>query len=583
MHYRFLALVFTFFLPLTNSSVHAVEVLTKSAVTKVTVFPSGAQIVRTAKIDLAAGDQIIVLQDLPERLIPSSLRVEGAGEKSFEIGSVDSKRIYVNVKNKQGVLDKNERQKLEDIIERLSDENTLLTSRINAAQTQRRLMERLTDLPGRSPGRPFDKQGGDSGAGMFSVESWGQIFDLIGARMSVADDLILQYRKEQRKKTKDIAKLKKRLSEQPAKKERQMEVRVAVHASEQMSGSLKIKYQVREASWRPFYDARLATGEKGVKPMLSLTRRAGIRQWSGEDWSNVKLSLSTTSPQKGSQAPVLVPKRLDLLSNIPVAAKPAPGYLADKVRGRGRGMARTEMMSQDTAAAPLAPVVELKKRRMMARERRASVKQYTFQAVFGIPGLISILPTGDEKKVAISSDKLEPSLKIRAVPKVNSTAFLYAKFTHDKKATPLLPGSVALYRDGTFAGNGSMPLINAGDEYELGFGADEAVKVVRAEIKRTKGKAGVFTKSKTDEQRYTIKITNLHQTAIDMEVIDQIPYSVNENVVVRLLPSSTTPSRQNIKDKRGILAWDFKLGEGQEKLINLDYTITWPADRRLRR
>ncbi len=579
MQFRFFALIFALFLPITNSSAQAADILVKSVVTNVTVFPSGAQIVRTAKIDLPAGDQTIVLQDLPERLIPSSLRVEGEGGKSFEIGSVDSKRIYVNVKDVKGVLDKSERKELEDQIERLGDEMTLLTSRISAAQTQRRLMERLTDLPGQSPGSPFDKQGGGAGAGLFSVENWGKIFDLIGTRLAVADDLILKYGKQKREKAKNIAKLKKRLSEQPPKKERQMEVRVAVHAGAQISGVLKIKYQVREASWRPFYDARLATGAKGVKPTLALLRRAGIRQWTGEDWSNVKLSLSTTTPQKGAQAPILRPKRLDLVTNYPAAKPTSTGYLSGKVRG----MARKEMMSEDLMAAAPAPVLEQKRKRYAARQRGASIRQYAFQAVFDIPGRISILPTGDEKKVAISSDKIDPRLIIKTVPKINTTAFLYAKFTHDKKATPLLPGSVALYRDGTFTGNGHLPLVNAGDEYELGFGADDAVKVVRSEVKRTKGQAGVFTSSKTDEQRYIVKITNLHQSAIDVEVIDQIPFSVNEKIVVRLLPSSTKPSRQNIKDKRGILAWDFKLEQGREKLINLDYTITWPADRTLSR
>ena len=576
MHFRLLAVGFMLFLPFTNGVVYAQEVFVKSAVTNVTVFPSGAQIVRTAKIDLASGNQTIVLQDLPERLITSSLRVEGAGGASFEIGSVDTTRIYVNVADSKEGLDKSERQQLEQRVERLMDESNLLTSRINAAQTQRRLMERLTELP--SQRGAAEKQPEGPGAGLFAVENWGRIFDLIGARMNVADDLILKYRKDQRQKNKEIVRLKKRLTEQPPKKERQMEVRVAIHASAKMTGSLKIKYQVREASWRPFYDARLATGGKGRKPALSLTRRAGIRQWSGEEWNNVKLSLSTTSPQKGSQAPVLYPRRLDLVPDYPVAAKPASGY----VTGRLRSMAREED-KMESALAP-APVVQLKKsKRKVAVERRARVRQYAFQAVFDIPGLMSVLSTGDEKKVAISSDKMNPVIKIKAVPKLNTTAFIYASFTHDKTATPLLPGAVALYRDGTFSGNGHMPLINAGDEHALGFGVDDAVKIVRSEVKRTKGEAGVFTSSKTDEQRYIIKVTNLHQTPVDVEITDQIPFSVNEKIIVRLLPSSTKPSRQNIKDKRGILAWDFKLQPGAEKQIKLDYTITWPADKRLRR
>jgi uncharacterized protein (TIGR02231 family) len=564
------------------TTAYAKDIVVKSTVSKVTVFPSGAQIVRDVKIDLLAGDQTVIVQGMPERLITSSLRVEGTGGKSFEIGAVDSKRILVDVVGKDGVLDKTERARLEKEIERIGDESAVLLARIKAAETQRRLIERLSELPGKSPVRGDNRDGERSDAALFSVDNWEKIFDLIGTRMAVADDLILKYRQERREKTRQINKLKKRLAQQPAKKERQMEVRVAIASNEAMKAGLRIKYQVREASWRPFYDARLSTGEKGAKPRMVLTRRAAIRQWSGEDWKNVKLSLSTTSPQKGAQAPVLRPKRLDLAPPMlpKGAAKPSANYYADKVGGLLRSEMDDEMM-----AAPAAPMVAraLKKRRVRAVERRAVVRQYAFQAVFDIPGIITVLPTGDEKKVAISGDSIEPALTIKTVPKLNSTAFLYAKFTHDKKATPLLPGAVALYRDGTFTGNGFLPLVNAGEEHALGFGADDAVKVTRDEIKRTKGKSGVFTTSKVDERRYQIKIINRHSTPVNIEVADQIPYSVNEKVVVRLLPTSTRPSRQNIKEKRGILAWDFKLEAGGEKLIKLDYSITWPANQTLSR
>ncbi len=578
MQSRLYLTLFLLFAPLSNITAFAGEAKTPSQVVKVTVFPSGASIIRSAKIDLVAGDQTIVLQGLPERLIRRSLRVEGAGDKSFEIGSVDAKPVLVDMG--KGALDKTERAQLEEQIERLGDESNLLTSRISAAQTQRRLMERLSTLPGQPMPQPFAAGPAPKGSagGVMTVESWGKIFDLIGARMKIADDLILKYQQQRRKKQKEIAKLKKRLAQEPPKKDRQMEVRVAIHADEAMSGSLKIKYQVREASWRPFYDARLATGQKGTRPSLVLTRRAGIRQWSGEDWSNVKLSLSTTSPQRGAQAPVLHPKRLDIVRPYPVDKPKAAGY------GRGLRSVMRPDVAQEMMAAPAPPVMALKKRRVArAVERKAVIRKYAFQAVFGIPGQITILSTGDEKKVAISRDVINAKLKIKTVPKLNSTAFLYAKFTHGKKQTPLLPGSVALYRDGIFAGNGAMPLVNAGDEHSLGFGADDAVKVTRAQIKRTKGEAGVFTSSKVDERRYVIKVTNLHETPVDVEVVDQIPYSVNEQVVVRLLPSSTKPGRQNIKDKRGILGWDFTLAPGKEKRINLDYTITWPADKELTR
>ena len=108
------------------SPVHGLELEVKSSVTKVVVFPSGAQVVRSAKIDLVEGDQTIILKGLPERLIGSSLRVEGEGDASFEIGAVDSKRVLVDIIAKDNILDKSERKKLEKQIEGLGDEVALL-------------------------------------------------------------------------------------------------------------------------------------------------------------------------------------------------------------------------------------------------------------------------------------------------------------------------------------------------------------------------------------------------------------------------------------------------------------------------
>ncbi len=555
----------------------AKDIEVKSGIVAVTVFPSGAQITRRAKIDLVKGDQTIVLRGLPERLIESSLRVEGEGEAEFEIGAVDSKRVLVDIIARDDVLDKSQRKKLEQEIERLADENSRLDERIRTLETQRQLMFRLAELPAQSASGPEGARG-RAGAAVYAVEDWGRIYDLIGQRLDMASEQLLKYRQQQREKNRQIGKLKKRLAQQPARKERQMQVRVAISSPAAVKGGLKIKYQVREASWRPFYDARLSTGVKGARPQLRLTRRAGIRQWSGEDWKNVKIALSTTSPQKGAEAPVLHPERLDLRVEYPVSSA-APGY-ADKIAGVVGKKAASEMME----AAPAPRALRMAKPKMrVARERRARVRQYAFQAVFEIPGKIEVKSTGDEKKVAISSDKIAPRLKVKTVPRLNTTAYLYAGFTHDSKAVPLLPGAVALYRDGTFTGNGHLPLVNGGDKHELGFGADEAVKVTRAEIKRHKGKTGVFTSSKVDERRYLIRVTNRHQTPVDVEVIDRIPYSVNEKIVVRLLPTATRPDRRNIKDRRGILAWDFKLAAGEEKSIHLDYTITWPADRQLAR
>ena len=50
---------------------------------------------------------------------------------------------------------------------------------MNAAQTQRKLIEQLAGLPGRPPVQPLGGSAGSNGA-LYSADNWGQIFDLIG-------------------------------------------------------------------------------------------------------------------------------------------------------------------------------------------------------------------------------------------------------------------------------------------------------------------------------------------------------------------------------------------------------------------
>ena len=79
------------------------------------------------------------------------------------------------------------------------------------------------------------------------------------------------------------------------------------------------------------------------------------------------------------------------------------------------------------------------------KERGVQVDQNTFQAVFEVPGMVSIDSTGTIKKVRVASEDLTPEIKIRAVPRLDPTAYLYAKFIYEG-SVPILSGKVDLYR-----------------------------------------------------------------------------------------------------------------------------------------
>ena len=84
------------------------------------------------------------------------------------------------------------------------------------------------------------------------------------------------------------------------------------------------------------------------------------------------------------------------------------------------------------------------------------------------------------------------------------------------KGTPLLPGHVYLFRDGTFVGTGDMPLLQPGEDHDLGFGVDDQVKVKHAVLEEKRGESGLISTSHVDSRNFRVSVKNLHERPIDV-------------------------------------------------------------------
>jgi uncharacterized protein (TIGR02231 family) len=365
----------------------------------------------------------------------------------------------------------------------------------------------------------------------------------------------------------------------PAQDER-TEVKVFVNAGGPLEADMTIRYQVGSASWLPFYDARLASGTKAQAPKLQLVRRASIQQRSGESWEDVALALSTTRPGAGTAAPELQPMTIDYEPDAP-PPRPVAAPAMSRTISREAKVSddRTDGDEAGRAAGQLraksAPALEPQQ----AEERRASVETQAFQAIYAIAGRVTVPATGEAKRVQIDEAQLDPALTVRTVPKRDQKAYLYAKVTV-ARGTPILPGQVSLFRDSTFVGNGRLPLLAPGEEHELGFGVDDAVRVRHAIAEEKRAESGIITSSKTDTRSYRITIKNLHERAIPVTVIDQMPVSQNADIKIELL-GKTAPTKRDMEDKRGLLAWDMELKPDEEKAVEFGYRVTWPAAKKI--
>jgi uncharacterized protein (TIGR02231 family) len=538
----------------------AADVPATSKIEAVTVFPAGAEITRTAKVKLPAGEHTIILTDLPPTANPASIRVEGRATGKLEIGSVDSR--VLSIPRTDAALTATERKKIEVEIETLKDAKTVLNSQVQTAETQKALITNMTTLPQRPA----------PAAGQATGENWSQLLALIGSSMADVHKTILETQIKMREIDRKIADLSKKLAEVAPAQDSRLEVKVFANAGAALDADLVVRYQVAAAGWQPQYDARLTTGTKALPPKLQLTRRAMISQRTGEAWENIALTLSTARPSASSMAPGLQPMTVDFQPDrppVPVAMPaPAAAPMTRSMAPRGT----VEDAAGLTGRQEKAKMDEVV-------EQRAQIEASPFQALYILPGQLTVAATGEPKRVVIDTADLEPTLVVRATPKVEAKAYLYAKLTLPK-TTPYLPGAVALFRDQTFVGNGRLPMLTPGEEHELGFGADDAVRIKYANTDEKRSETGIISSSRNDARNFRITMTNKHERPISITITDQLPVSNNQEIKVEMT-AKPQPSKRDVEDKRGVIAWDDTLKPDEEKVIDFGYKITWPAAKQI--
>ncbi|WKA27664.1 mucoidy inhibitor MuiA family protein [Bradyrhizobium roseum] len=527
----------------------AADLAAVSAVDAVTVYPDGASVTRVVTLDLPAGDNSAVLKDFPLTLDPASLRVEGEAGVKLTIGAIDAKPPRAAPPVNLPELDKR--------IEALKDERVNLQGAIDAATARRKFAERFAEA---SPAGIGDK--GEARP----IAEWRAAFAAVGEEVASADSTIRDAGRKQRELDREIARLEQDRAQKPPSR---MEVRIELSAAAATKATLRVTYSVRNARWAPLYDARLDTGAKDRKPALELVRRAEITQNTGEDWSNVALAVSTVRTARGGSAPDLK----SLVVQYPQPPRPISAGAMSDMAMPSAAPAPQRLLRGAIGGKNEEPAME------KAVEQQAAADVSGFQVVFRIPGRVSLGAGEGAKGLRVSSANIAPDLAVRAVPVIDPTAFLEASFKQVEDA-PLLPGRVAIYRDGVFVGRGQMAAAAKDETVRLGFGADEKIKIERSVLKRNEGSAGlIVTTSKTDERSFKTTVRNGHDFPIRIAIEDQLPVSENEDIVVEMLPSTTAPSATNLRDRRGVLEWAYEAKAGEAKDINFAWRIRWPKDK----
>lgn len=533
----------------------AAEIELVSKIDRVTVYPDGAVVTRLGKASLLEGVSQIVLRGLPASVDPASIRVEAQGDGAFSIGAVDVRQVPGEARP---ALD----QVLEGKIRTLQGEKARLAGEIGAVEAKRATIENFGKT---GP----DKLGPDGKA--LPVADWPAVFDAIGTALVKVQGELLALRNRIADLDAEIAALEKARPLAPRAGQPKRDVAIAVEAKAPIAADISVSYRISGASWLPVYEARLTTGNSSGAAEIAFTRRAELRQRTGEDWNEVAVELSTTRSAQGTRAPELNPLR--------IAFYEPPVVYEERLRARLEAERSAKSQALSAAPAPIAPAPDMVDAAPKPAEvQTASVSAGAYQASFKVPGRVSIPQDGSSKAVVLTQTKVKPELSARATPELEEKAYLEASFSHEDEA-PLLAGEVYLHRDGAYIGKGRLGQVAPGDKVELGFGADDRLKVTRVPVRRRENDSGWLGSTRTDQREFKTVVKSLHAQPVKLTVTERVPFSENSTITVELLSQSTPPTEKQVGDKRGVSAWSFELAPGAQKEIRLAYRIKYPGDR----
>ena len=158
---------------------------------------------------------------------------------------------------------------------------------------------------------------------------------------------------------------------------------------------------------------------------------------------------------------------------------------------------------------------------------------------------------------------------------LDPTAYRIAEARNDSGQV-LLPGPATLWLDGAVIGANQLPLVAAGAELRLGFGAIDGLQLHRIVEQAQEGDRGVISKSNERNETVRVEVENLTGEAWPVRLIDRVPFGEQEDLEIGY---TATPkaTEENYDDKRGLLAWRFDLDAGAKQTVGLETTIRWPA------
>ena len=525
------------------------EAMVKPKPENVLVYLSGAQISGKTTVNLQPETKTIIFSDLSGYIDANSVQVKALAD--LTILSVNYRQNYLQ-------------PKVNTEVNALTDSLLIYQKELNRAALQKNaFQEEILVLQA-------NRSIGGSNTGV-NVSELAKMTDFMRSRFNEASIKKLELEEREQSIRTQIVKIQEQINSlKNTSSKPSGEIVVQIAQTKLSSAKFEVSYFVRNCGWSPNYDIRV----KDINTPAEITAKAIIRQNTGQDWSKVKLSLSTGNPSLGNSKPQLDAWPLYITDRSEPRRKRnySNGIEDDRSNAPQQDSYKSESLLSEVV------VVQSKKLRNVAGVTSSissaditRVSSTPTNAIFEISLPYTILSDSKENLVEIQRYEVAANYAFFAIPKLERDAFLVADLIGWDK-NELLPGDANVYFENNYVGKSYFDTRIVDDTLSFGLGRDNNVRITRNQVKELKEKVSFTGNQVRQTREFEIEIKNTRKTVAYLELEDQIPITTNQELSIELIGATDA-----VFDKQtGKLTWRLKLEPGESKKLTFGFTLKYP-------
>ncbi len=346
-------------------------------------------------------------------------------------------------------------------------------------------------------------------------------------------------------------------------------IEVLFDSNESQEISIEVSYVAEYASWEPVYKVDVSSDLSDV----GLTMFARILQKTGENWKDVKLTVSNAVPLKGVSLPDLESWYIDMPPvNEPVLFAGAP---PDAPAPSGKSKRKRPKKLKEEFVEEMAMLDDLSEP-PEAEFIQAEQKEMPLAFEYGLPQKIDLNSGEGETILPLYTKEMQGKSFIYCVPRNDLLAYLACETTAGDE---LLAGRLNIHFSGRFVGGTALPEKKAGEDMFLNLGVDRGVKVRRekATDRISETLLGMVDRqSVVREFEYRIIVENLKDKDVVVHMIENIPVSKTDRIQVKGMEIKPEPSIRDYQKHEGLMLWDFVLKSKSTQEIRVKYIVKYP-------